>query len=135
MPEQPAVQPSTERGERDVVVGVVTSAKATKTITVVIDRFVKHPVFGKYMKRATTCYAHDERSEAKEGDRVEIMSSRPLSRLKRWRLVRVVEKGAREIAPAEPKAAEKKPAAKKDAAPKKESKPAKAADAPPKPKG
>ncbi len=125
MPEQPAVHPSTERGERDVVVGVVTSAKAKKTITVVIDRFVQHPVFGKFMKRATTCYAHDEKGEAKEGDRVEIMSSRPLSRLKRWRLVRIVQKSARDVAPA----------GKKEAPSSKEPRPATGPEASPKPKG
>jgi small subunit ribosomal protein S17 len=101
MPEKSAVQPSIERAERATVVGVVTSAKSAKTITVTIDRFVQHPVFGKFMKKTSTCYAHDEKGEAKEGDRVEIMSSRPLSKLKRWRLVRIVLKGARPIAPVE----------------------------------
>lgn len=98
MPEKPAVQPSAVvRNRRDTVVGVVTSARAAKTITVVVERFVQHPTFGKFLKKSSTCYAHDEKGEAKEGDRVEIMSTRPLSRLKRWRLVKVVEKGAEEI--------------------------------------
>ena len=101
MPEKSAVKPSLERGERDTLVGVVTSDKMAKTITVSVERIVQHPMFGKYFKRSTTCYAHDEKREAKEGDRVEIMSTRPLSRLKRWRLVRVVEKSAVIAPPAE----------------------------------
>jgi small subunit ribosomal protein S17 len=94
MPEKPAVTAPPERGRRDTLVGVVTSAKAQKTITVSVERFVQDVKFGKYLKRTSVCYAHDEKGEAKEGDRVEIMSTRPLSKLKRWRLVRVVEKGA-----------------------------------------
>ncbi|MBI2932365.1 MAG: 30S ribosomal protein S17 [Planctomycetes bacterium] len=65
-----------------------------KTITVKVERFVQHPTFGKYVRRFTTCYAHDEKREAKRGDRVEIMEMRPLSRLKRWRLVKVVGQGS-----------------------------------------
>jgi len=119
MPSNPAVQPPPVRNRRDTLVGVVTSAKAAKTITVEVERFVQHAVFGKFMKRWSTCYAHDEKGEAKEGDRVEIASTRPLSKLKRWRLVRVVEKGAAEIAPREtrptPTAKGKEPKAAKPA--------------------
>src|SRR5262245_27692723 len=91
MPEKPAASPSLERGpeaaaagrgERDTLVGLVTSDKMDKTITVSVERIVQHPMFGKYYKNHTTCYAHDEKGEAKEGDRVEIMSTRPLSKLK-----------------------------------------------------
>jgi small subunit ribosomal protein S17 len=136
MPEKPAVQSSpVVRNRRDTVVGVVTSARAAKTITVVIERFVQHPTFGKFLKKSTTCYAHDEKGEAKEGDRVEIMSTRPLSRLKRWRLVKVVEKGAEEIVRRERPEDKGKPAekgAKAPEAPKAAAKPAKPAE---KPKG
>jgi small subunit ribosomal protein S17 len=129
MPSKPEVQPPPVRGRRDTLVGVVTSAKAAKTITVEVERFVQHAVFGKFMKRWSTCYAHDEKGEAKEGDRVEIASTRPLSKLKRWRLVRVVEKGAAEIAAPETPAKPKEPKAGKPAA-----KPA-AKPAPPKGEG
>jgi small subunit ribosomal protein S17 len=96
-----------ERGQRRIFVGLVRSAKMAKTIVVDVERFFRHPKYGKYIKRFTRCYAHDEKAEAKEGDRVEIMETRPLSRTKRWRLVRVVERAWRpepaEAAPA-PKA-------------------------------
>jgi small subunit ribosomal protein S17 len=58
-----------------------------------IPRLVKHPRYGKYVRRKTICYVHDENNESQIGDLVEIVESRPLSRLKRWALVRVVEKG------------------------------------------
>jgi small subunit ribosomal protein S17 len=61
-----------------------------KTIVVKSERMVKHPQYGKYVRRYTTYHAHDERNEAREGDIVELASTRPLSKLKRWRLVRVV---------------------------------------------
>lgn len=62
----------------------------TKTVKVEVERIVQEPTFKKYMKRSTLCYVHDEKGEAKVGDRVEIVPTRPLSKLKRWRLVRVV---------------------------------------------
>jgi small subunit ribosomal protein S17 len=58
-----------------------------------IPRLVRHPKYGKYLRRRTICHVHDENNESKAGDLVEIVESRPLSRLKRWELVRVVEKG------------------------------------------
>lgn len=79
-----------ERATRNALVGIVTSDRMVKTITVKVERFVRHPRFGKYLRRYTTCYAHDEKRQAKLGDRVEIMETRPLSRLKRWRLVQVL---------------------------------------------
>ena len=82
------------RGRRKTVVGIVTSAKAMKTLAVRVDRMVRHPVVGKYLKAQTMLYAHDEKREAHEGDQVELMESRPLSKTKRWRLVRVVRKAA-----------------------------------------
>ena len=73
--------------------GIVTSDKAAKTRRVEIPRLVRHPRYGKYVRRKTICYVHDENNESHLGDLVEIVESRPLSRTKRWALVRVVEKG------------------------------------------
>lgn len=75
-----------------VAVGVVTGDKTSKTRRVEISRLVKHPKYGKYLRRRTVCYAHDETNESHMGDTVEIVESRPLSRLKRWQLIRVVAK-------------------------------------------
>jgi small subunit ribosomal protein S17 len=83
---------SVVRNPRRTVVGVVTSDKMAKTITVRVERLVKHPMFEKTMRLSDTCYAHDEKREAKCGDRVELMESRPLSKQKNWRLVKVVQK-------------------------------------------
>src|SRR5262249_39815386 len=94
------------RGKRRVETGVVTRDKMNKTRRVEIPRLVKHPRYGKYIKRRTICYAHDEHNESHLGDTVEIMETRPLSKLKHWRLVRVVKK-----APAGPAAALPAPAA------------------------
>ena len=73
--------------------GIVTSDKPAKTRRVEIPRLVKHPRYGKYLRRKTVCYVHDENNESHSGDVVEIVESRPVSRMKRWALVRVVEKG------------------------------------------
>jgi small subunit ribosomal protein S17 len=81
-----------ERRSRRTQLGVVTSDKMLKTITVEVTRLVKHPTYGKYVRRRSRFKAHDERSEAKLGDTVLIIESRPLSRTKRWRLQRVVAK-------------------------------------------
>ncbi len=70
--------------------GIVTSAKMAKTIAVEVSRRMRHPDFEKYIRRVTILKAHDEEQKAKEGDEVEIEETRPLSRTKRWRLVRVV---------------------------------------------
>lgn len=75
-----------------VVVGIVTSDKASKTRRVELNRTVKHPKYGKYVKRRSVFHVHDENNESAMGDKVEIQESRPLSRLKRWTLLRVVEK-------------------------------------------
>ena len=74
--------------------GRVSSNKADKTITVVIERLVKHPKYGKYIRRTTKLLAHDENSEAGEGDTVSIAPCRPLSRRKSYKLVSVVEKAS-----------------------------------------
>ena len=76
-----------------VAVGVVASDKMAKTRRVEIPRLVRHPRYGKFVRRKTICYVHDENNESHAGDIVEIVESRPLSKLKRWALVRVVEKG------------------------------------------
>lgn len=68
------------------------SNKMQKSITIAIDRKVKHPIYGKFMKKTTKLMAHDEKNEAGIGDTVRIMETRPLSKNKRWRLVEVVEK-------------------------------------------
>jgi len=70
--------------------GRVKSSKMDKTITVVVDRVVRHPMYGKYMRLSTRLHAHDESNECKEGDIVMIEQSRPLSKTKSWRLVRVL---------------------------------------------
>jgi small subunit ribosomal protein S17 len=75
------------------MVGVVTSDKAAKTRRVEIPRMVRHPKYGKYFRRKTICYAHDENNESGQGDTVEIIESRPMSKTKRWNLVRVIAKG------------------------------------------
>jgi len=76
-----------------IAIGIVVSDKAAKTRRVEIPRLVQHPKYGKYLRRRTICYVHDENNESRAGDLVEIVESRPLSRLKRWRLVRIVERG------------------------------------------
>jgi small subunit ribosomal protein S17 len=85
-------EPLQERGRRRVAVGVVTSDKMNKTRRVEIPRLVRHVRYGKYIRRRTICHVHDEQNESHMGDLVEIMESRPLSKTKHWRLVRVVAK-------------------------------------------
>jgi len=86
------------RGRRRLEVGVVTSDKMDKTRRVEIPRLVKHPRYGKYIKRRTICYVHDERNESHVGDTVEISEARPMSKLKCWRLLRVVTKAPTQAA-------------------------------------
>jgi small subunit ribosomal protein S17 len=81
-----------ERNLRKMRIGVVTSNKMDKTITVAVERKVKHPIYGKFVKKTTKFHAHDEKDECTMGDVVKIMETRPLSKTKRWRLVEVVEK-------------------------------------------
>jgi small subunit ribosomal protein S17 len=83
-----------ERGKRKTKVGIVISDKMEKTITVQVDRLVKHPKYGKYIRKYHKFKAHDEEGQAKMGDKVEIMETRPLSKTKNWRLMKVlVRKG------------------------------------------
>jgi small subunit ribosomal protein S17 len=80
------------RNLRKTRTGVVTSNKMDKTITIAIERKVKHPLYGKFVKKTSKFHAHDEKNECSIGDTVKIMETRPISKLKRWRLVEVVEK-------------------------------------------
>lgn len=80
-----------DRGNRKTLEGVVVSDKMNKTRTVRVSRSVRHPFYEKIMKKSKKFHAHDENNEAREGDIVEITSTRPLSKLKRWRIVRIVK--------------------------------------------
>ena len=82
----------TERNLRKTRIGVVRGNKMDKTITVAVERRVKHPMYGKFVKKTTKFHAHDEKNECTVGDVVRIMETRPLSKTKRWRLIEVVEK-------------------------------------------
>ena len=89
-----ADQPSSEaHGGRSRRIGVVTSDKMQKTITVVVERLVKHPLYKKYVRQRTVLKAHDEKNVAKVGSVVEVEFARPLSKTKRWNLVRVLRAG------------------------------------------
>lgn len=81
-----------DRGLRKTRVGVVVSNKMQKTIVVKVERRVKHPLFGKYIKLSKKFMAEDSQNECNIGDKVRIMETRPLSKLKRWRLVEIIEK-------------------------------------------
>ena len=85
-----------ERSKRKTVQGRVVSDRMAKTIVVKTERLVKHERYGKYVRRYTTYHAHDENGEAREGDLVEIMATRPLSKTKRWRLARVLTRRGEE---------------------------------------
>jgi small subunit ribosomal protein S17 len=82
----------TERNLRKTRIGLVVSNKMDKTVTVAVERKVKHPIYGKFVKKTTKFHAHDEKNECTVGDLVRIMETRPLSKTKRWRLVEVLEK-------------------------------------------
>ena len=81
-----------ERNLRKERIGVVVSNKMQKTISVSVERRVKHPIYGKFVKKSTKFLAHDENNDSNIGDTVRIMETRPLSRNKRWRLVEVLER-------------------------------------------
>ena len=89
---QPANAPQ-KRKLRNRVIGVVTSDKVSKTRKVVFEYLARHAKYNKYVKRQTVLHVHDEKNESRVGDRVEVMSCRPMSKTKNWRLVRVVTKG------------------------------------------
>lgn len=77
---------------KSTVIGTVVSDKMDKSITVLIERRVKHPVYGKYMSRSTKLHVHDETNDSRAGDKVEIVECRPISKTKAWNLVRVVKR-------------------------------------------
>ena len=83
---------TTDRQLRKTRVGVVSSNKMEKTITVSVVRKLKHPKYGKFLKKTKKFHAHDEKNECNIGDTVKIMETRPMSATKRWRLVEIVEK-------------------------------------------
>jgi small subunit ribosomal protein S17 len=86
------IMAQTERARRRERIGHVVSNSMDKSITVAVDRQVKHSIYGKYITKTTKYMAHDENNEANVGDKVHIMSTRPLSKRKSWRLVDIVEK-------------------------------------------
>ena len=81
-----------ERGKKRQLIGTVTSNKADKTVTVLVERLVKHRLYLKYVRRRTKFAAHDDQNDCRIGDKVQISESRPLSKTKRWRVVKIVEK-------------------------------------------
>jgi small subunit ribosomal protein S17 len=87
--EQTTMEP---RGRRKTRIGLVTSNKMEKTITITVERKVKHALYGKFLKKTTKFMAHDEKNECTIGDTVKIMETRPLSKNKCWRLVEIIEK-------------------------------------------
>ena len=95
-PESLVAAPATVAGAASApareLTGVVTSNKADKTVTVRVDRRVKHPVYGKFVRRSTKLAVHDERNDCQEGDTVTIIETRPISKTKSWRLGAVVER-------------------------------------------
>ena len=108
MVEPKASGPTAERGNRRVETGIVTRDKMNKTRRVEIPRLVKHPRYGKYIKRRTICKVHDEKNESRTGDTVEIMETRPLSKTKCWRLLRIVTRNPQAVAAAQ-QAAQQQP--------------------------
>jgi len=88
-------QAAEERGARQELVGVVTSAKMQKTIVVKVTRTTQHPLYHRVVRSGKKYYAHDETGDARVGDTVRIVSTRPLSKLKRWRLKQVVSRSTR----------------------------------------
>jgi len=83
-----------DRGQRPVAVGVVSSDKMNKTRVVTLLRHTRHVLYEKVLRRRTKLYVHDEKNESRAGDTVSVMGTRPISKLKRWRLVSVIKKGA-----------------------------------------
>ena len=90
--QQEDVVEATDRNGRKVRTGIVVSDKADKTVTVMVERRLRHPLYGKGVKRSKRYHAHDENNDYKVGDEVRIMETRPISKTKRWRVVELVEK-------------------------------------------
>jgi len=83
-----------ERGKRKTLTGVVSSEKMEKTVVVMVNRLVLHPVYKKYIRKRTKVKAHDEKNECHIGDKVLLIETRPLSKVKRWRVKKIVEQAA-----------------------------------------
>lgn len=81
-----------ERGRRKSKIGSVVSNKMDKSVVVSVERLIKHPLYGKYFRKTSKFMAHDEENQCQVGDTVKIVETRPLSKLKRWRLVEVIKK-------------------------------------------
>lgn len=81
-----------DRNLRKERIGIVTSNKMTKSVVVMVERKEKHPMYGKFVKKSSKFHAHDEKDECGIGDTVKIMETRPVSKLKRWRVTEVIEK-------------------------------------------
>ncbi|MBL1279660.1 MAG: 30S ribosomal protein S17 [Fluviicola sp.] len=81
-----------KRNLRKERIGIVTSSKMEKSIVISVERKVKHPKYGKFVKKTTKFVAHDEKNDCNEGDTVKIMETRPLSKSKNWRLVEIIER-------------------------------------------
>ncbi len=81
-----------ERNLRKTRIGVVSSTAMDKSITVLVERKLQHPIYGKFVKKKKKFLAHDEKNECQVGDKVRIMETRPLSKRKKWRLVEIIEK-------------------------------------------
>jgi small subunit ribosomal protein S17 len=90
MSEEAASTETSPKGHRKTRVGIVVSDKMNKTIVVSVERRVPHPLFKKIVRRTSKFYAHDEEGKAKEGDKVSIEETRPMSKLKRWKLIEVL---------------------------------------------
>ena len=82
----------TARRSRKERIGVVISARMDKSVLVAIERQIKHPIYGKFIKKTTKLMAHDEENQARQGDTIKIMETRPVSKRKRWRLLEIVER-------------------------------------------
>lgn len=94
-----------KRGRGSVKIGVVTSDRMTRTVVVKVERLVKHPEYHRFVKRTSTFMAHDEHDACHVGDTVEITECRPMSKRKRWRVLRIVNKAVRIELPREPEEA------------------------------
>jgi small subunit ribosomal protein S17 len=99
-------KPTERQSRRKTEIGMVASDKMNKTRRVVVERLVPHPKYGKLLRRRTVCHAHDEANTSHKGDLVEIMETRPLSKLKRWRVVRIVRPGAQQALAGEDESAQ-----------------------------
>ncbi|MBC8406977.1 MAG: 30S ribosomal protein S17 [Planctomycetes bacterium] len=89
---EPTQEATATRGTRRVMEGVVVSDRGDKTLVVQVERTTRHALYHKILRKRKKYHVHDEANQAKAGDKVEIMGTRPLSKLKRWRLVRIIEK-------------------------------------------